>query len=664
MNKPMMKKLVIRKLSLMILAAAVLSVPALIVTLKARTVRAATTITVTNTNDSGAGSLRQAIADSESGDTINFNVPLESNIVLTSGELVINSDLTISGPGANLLNISGNNNSRVFSLDSGTGSISGLTVSGGNGSGSLDTTVGGGVLCSGGSFTITSCAVSNSSAVSDGGGVAILGGSLAVNNCAVSGNSCGGSGGGIANLGFALTITNSTIFNNGAAATGGGLFNSGTSSLTNCTISNNTGQMGGGISVLFGSLTINNTIVAGNQSQEGGAEDINDAGFVPGNNNLIQTTGAVQLTGTGNITGMDPMLGPFEINGGPTPTMELGCGSPAIGEGSVGALTGIATDQRSAPRTVDGAVDIGAIEMQNQVTNTNDSGSGSLRDAINNSSANEIIDISPRVTGTITLTSRSIVVGNNVTLDGPGANVLSVSGNNASKVFVIVDGSEEIDGLTITAGNAFDASGGGAVFCDSALTMNSCVISDSVDAAGGGVAVSDGSLTMNGCTVTDCSSTTANGGGILAEGTATLALTNCTLSGNSAAGIGGGFAINSGSAALTNCTISSNSAGDDGGGASLPNIGGTLIINNCIIAGNTGAADPDIISPIRPIEITGQDKPHRECSRGKPDRFGEHHRSGRNAWPASKQWWNDTDHGAAAGQCGDRRRQQSACAHN
>ena len=64
----------------------------------------AATITVTNNNDSGAGSLRQAIADAASGDTINFADSLNAQtITLTSGELLINKNLTITGPGANQL---------------------------------------------------------------------------------------------------------------------------------------------------------------------------------------------------------------------------------------------------------------------------------------------------------------------------------------------------------------------------------------------------------------------------------------------------------------------------------------------------------------------------------------------------------------------------------
>src|SRR6476660_9346049 len=65
----------------------------------------ATTITVTNTNDSGPGSLRQALADVQNGDTIVFKLSGAATIPLMSGELVINRNIVINGPGANLLTI-------------------------------------------------------------------------------------------------------------------------------------------------------------------------------------------------------------------------------------------------------------------------------------------------------------------------------------------------------------------------------------------------------------------------------------------------------------------------------------------------------------------------------------------------------------------------------
>jgi len=79
------------------------------------------TITVTNTNDNGAGSLRQALVDANNGDTIDFDPSLNGQtITLTTGELLINKNFTINGPGANLLTVNGNASSRVFHVGSGT----------------------------------------------------------------------------------------------------------------------------------------------------------------------------------------------------------------------------------------------------------------------------------------------------------------------------------------------------------------------------------------------------------------------------------------------------------------------------------------------------------------------------------------------------------------
>src|SRR5207247_10588126 len=64
----------------------------------------AATITVTSSNDNGPGSLRQAILDASPGDTINF-APSVTTVTLTSGELVIDKNLTITGPGANRLTV-------------------------------------------------------------------------------------------------------------------------------------------------------------------------------------------------------------------------------------------------------------------------------------------------------------------------------------------------------------------------------------------------------------------------------------------------------------------------------------------------------------------------------------------------------------------------------
>src|SRR6478672_4025482 len=152
-------------------------------------------ITITNTNDSGPGSLRQALAAAIDGDTINFAVT--GTIGLTSGELLVARSITIAGPGAENLAVNGNNQSRVFHIASGQRvTISGLTITNGHASDS-----GGGIY--------------NDHAV------------LVLNDCTISDNSASGNlGGGIhndgTNIGRAtLQINNSLIANN----SGGGIYN-------------------------------------------------------------------------------------------------------------------------------------------------------------------------------------------------------------------------------------------------------------------------------------------------------------------------------------------------------------------------------------------------------------------------------------------------------
>src|SRR5688572_22936100 len=74
----------------------------------------AVAISVTNTNDDGAGSLRQAIADASSGDTITFSLPANSVITLNSDTLSIDKNLTINGPGANQLTITRRDIDAIF----------------------------------------------------------------------------------------------------------------------------------------------------------------------------------------------------------------------------------------------------------------------------------------------------------------------------------------------------------------------------------------------------------------------------------------------------------------------------------------------------------------------------------------------------------------------
>jgi hypothetical protein len=117
----------------------------------------AATLIVTTTADSGAGSLRAAIAAASDGDTIQFDAALNGQTIgLTSGELAINKNITISGPGPGLLAVSRSSGTfRIFHVLPGhTDTIQGLTISGG-------IPPGGGIFNEQATLTIDNCTVSN-----------------------------------------------------------------------------------------------------------------------------------------------------------------------------------------------------------------------------------------------------------------------------------------------------------------------------------------------------------------------------------------------------------------------------------------------------------------------------------------------------------------------
>jgi hypothetical protein len=199
------------------------------------------TYLVTNLNDSGAGSLRAAVAaaDANPGSTIDFAHGLHGTITLTSGELDITSSTTINGPGANKLAVSGNKSSRVFEIGTGqTVSISGLTITNG-------LAVQGGGIDNFGTLSINDCTLLSNQAVGGSGASTTLDAA---------------NGGGIANeVGASLTLTNSVLKNNVAAASagndafGGAVLNLGSTTVAACTFTGNQVSGGGSASYYDGS---------------------------------------------------------------------------------------------------------------------------------------------------------------------------------------------------------------------------------------------------------------------------------------------------------------------------------------------------------------------------------------------------------------------------
>jgi hypothetical protein len=526
----------------------------------------ATTYTVTSNIDSGSGSLRAAITAATSGsDTINFSNVI-GTIYLTS-TLTINNSVTINGPGANLLTVSGHSTS-VITVNSGTVSISGLTIAGGYGSGSAGGGEGGGIY-SQGTLTVTNCVFSGNGAAYFGGGIYNQG-TLVVSGSTFSSNGSN-YGGGITNRATA-TIENSTFSGNAASEQGGGIYNTGGLSVSSSTFSGNSSISGGGAISDFGggAVALANSILAGNS-----AGDCNNCGTQSAN----------------NLIGGDAHLGPLQYNGGSTLTMMPLSGSPAIGAGTGSKLT---PDQRGFACATCGASDLGAVQTNYlPVTTLTDSGAGSLRDAITLASAAGSADIifQSGLTGTITLASALPNITGNLNIEGPGANVITVSGANAYPVFTIPTAGIFVNLNGLTVANALGANpsdGGGINNSGAQLTVsNSAFTGNNMPTGffGGGIA-SYGSAPSTMVTNSTFSGNQAqSGGGIFSNGM--LVVTNSTFFGNVVPGgnIGGGI-LSQGLLLVTDSTFSGNSAGQ--GGGIMNNGGSTALVANSILAGNTG----------------------------------------------------------------------------
>ena len=426
-------------------------------------------------------------------------------------------------------------------------------------------------------MTVTNCTISGNSA---GAAAGILNlGTMAIINSTISGND----GGGISSGGM-LTVTNSTISGN---IGNGGISNSGTMVIINSTIS---GNSAGGIDN-FATLTITNSTISGNSIGGSGGGVANDfGGTVNVRNTIIAlNTGAPgpdfsgPLTSQGynligntsgtTITGRQPAISSTSIRssapcrttaGRPSLTPCFPAAQPSK-EATPAALIPISAGWRArlivrsspTPAGGDGS-DIGAYEVQADqlpgcnninrvVNNNNDSGTDSLRAVIANVCAGSTITFAPNVTGAINLTSGELLINKSLTINGPGANLLSVQRSAAAgnfRIFNIAPASviATISGLTIANGNSPGSNGGGIYNNGGTLTVSNSTLSG--NSAGSG----------------------AGGGGIF-NNVGTLTVSNSTISGNSASFGGGGINSFRGTVTVTNSTISGNTInGGNGGG--------------------------------------------------------------------------------------------------
>ncbi|MBV8135875.1 MAG: right-handed parallel beta-helix repeat-containing protein [Deltaproteobacteria bacterium] len=364
-------------------------------------ITAANTMTATNGCAAGTGN-----------DTIDFSPRMTGTILLVSTlPEVTDSLLTINGPASRNITISGSGlppaaflqqrvmevaadatlnltnlsiaNGFTFMEGAGIDNAGTLTVA--NSFFSGNSAILGGGIFNGGVLTVTNSTFSKNSGTppsgqSGAGGAIYNAGTTKIIKSTFSGNFGKTSGGAIANVG-ALTVINSTFFGNATsvapiAGDGAGIQNSGTLTVTNSTFSSNGGGPGGGISNV-GIASLKNTILA---ESSGGPFNppsncfgaITDAGY------NISDDSTCRFSGTGsanNGDGVNPLLSTAGLadNGGPTQTIALQSGSPAIDAISVTDCTDqalppdpITTDQRGFPRPDAGeqVCDIGAYEFQ------------------------------------------------------------------------------------------------------------------------------------------------------------------------------------------------------------------------------------------------------------------------------------------------------------
>jgi hypothetical protein len=366
--------------------------------------------TVTNLNDAGPGSLRDAIATVCPSGTVNFQAGLTGTIILTTGQLEIDKNVTITGPGTLVITVNGNAASRVFHIQTGkTAAISNLTIANGNAAGDLgggisnegslalsfsDVTgnaanYGGGIV-NYGTMTISGTSVTNNHAVFTCGAVYSKSGTtLTIDDSTISGNTSDQNSGGILNEGGTLVMVNSTVSGNSTKGDGGGVYNylSGTSTLTNVTITNNRADsddvaptgVAGGLYAVDGTTTIKNTIVSGNFVGSGAtASDVN--GAVNADYSFIGDPTGATITGGNNLNG-DPKLNALGNYGGPTQTHQPKIDSPVLDAGNNAYVASPPfsgppfKDQRGFDRIVDSpdadataTVDIGAVEASYSIT--------------------------------------------------------------------------------------------------------------------------------------------------------------------------------------------------------------------------------------------------------------------------------------------------------
>jgi Bacterial Ig-like domain (group 3)/MBG domain (YGX type)/Domain of unknown function (DUF4214)/Right handed beta helix region len=561
----------------------------------------------TDTAIAGQTDLRQAIASANAtstNDTITFDATAfaTSQTITLGGSLLdltkTNGTIAITGTTVGVT-VSGGGASRVFQVEAKvTASVSGLTIAGGN-----------------------------ATATANGGGVYNKG-TLSLTNCTVSGN-YGHVGGGFYNKGT-LSLTNCTVSGN-TAFIGAGVYNTygSPAKLINCTISGNSASLTFGGFSGSAAATVGNTIIAGNTAVSGSPDVAGHPTSL--GNNLIGITPHLAWVSS-DITGtvaapIIALLAPLANYGGPTQTMPLLPGSPAIGVGSVALVpAGISTDQRGQPRLLSGKVDIGAFESQGFTLGA-DAGSTPQSAVIGTTFANPLSvtvtaknPIEPVNGGVVSFvaipasngaaaifsSSKAAVASGHASITAAPDNVDGAYSVNAavfgaSASFALTNTGTPFAGLIVNTTTDALAPGVGILslreavgFANFDITGNANVTFNSgVFTGGQKITLTLGSLELNNASETETitgptTGLTLDGGGTSGvfqiDAGATAAISGLTITHGSS--VNGGGVSNDGTLTLTNCTISGNFAAQSGGGL-YDGANAAVTLTNCTISGNS-----------------------------------------------------------------------------
>jgi predicted outer membrane repeat protein len=376
------------------------------------------TITVTNANDSGDGSLRQAIADLCPSGTIsfadNYSIYLDSTLSFTGTVTIDGSgqSVTVSGDSLN----DGSRNVRPFTITStGVVTLTHLTIVDG-------TATDGGAINTNGQLMVRESTFARNFATASGGAIFSGGGTLTIEQSTFLANSAGINGGAVWVEGNTTLISNSTFSGNSAANGGGLAMFVATATVTHATFSGNSATTGADIRFIDGSLTLRNSILANSTA---GANCY--GGLSVNTNNLIEDgTCSPALSG-------DPLLSALGDYGGETQTFALLPDSLALDSADAGSS--LATDQRGVARPQGSGFDIGAYEesfVDVSITRLSPAGG-----ATNLSSVIFRVVFTESLTGVDASDFSVTVVSGNIT----GAGIPAVSGSDTTWDVTVSTGS-------------------------------------------------------------------------------------------------------------------------------------------------------------------------------------------------------------------------------